>query len=142
MQLLTLRSKEYPQDESKSQFGETDFEKSSDEEAMRMEHNRLATQYKAERELLQQALRESANSSSSASPEPEKRTIEEVVSVEPVQLTDSKKFGALQPIPRREKNPEKEEEEEEEMRDKVKIEGPGLSQHGAAASGPIEVIVA
>ncbi|XP_046627072.1 cilia- and flagella-associated protein 36 isoform X1 [Neodiprion virginianus] len=89
---------------------ETDTEQESDQ-AMRREHQRLATQYKTERQLLERALMEepSAKSSSGFSPEQERRETEKVVSVEPLQLTNtalkSKKFGVLQPIPQKLKKP-------------------------------------
>lgn len=84
------------------------------DQAIREEHQRLAAQYKAERQLLEEALRESANSSSSTSPEPERHKIKEIVNVEPLQfpneVLESKKFGILQPIPRKEKKSEESEE--------------------------------
>ncbi|XP_046750649.1 cilia- and flagella-associated protein 36 isoform X2 [Diprion similis] len=89
---------------------ETDTELESDQ-AMRREHQRLATQYKTERQLLERALMEesSAKSSLGSSPEQEQREQEEAVSVEPLQLTNtalkSKKFGILQPIPQKLKKP-------------------------------------
>ncbi|XP_015591060.1 cilia- and flagella-associated protein 36 isoform X2 [Cephus cinctus] len=66
------------------------------------EHQRLASQYNAERELLQKALRESANSTRSHSPEPEQEQDEAVQNQSKTPLKnipELKKLVPLDPIP-------------------------------------------